>query len=231
MSDVSFTKITKDTFWELMAWAKERSGQDICAEYDWLEETLKFMAPEQVLRFQHFMRSYRDMAYKYGLWSAACILTHGCSDDGFIDFRTWLIAQGRETYLAALKDPDSLVMVEPYGGCRFENLSYLGDMIYEEKTGRSVYDEAIPRSLQMELDMAKREIVYNVNIDYPLEWHELEAYLPRLSAKYLTTEQIRANIMRGATMWNPHSLEVQTMRKKHGPKKGRIPHKRKGDAR
>lgn len=225
------TEINKETFWGLMARAKERCGQDICAEYDWLEETLTLMAPEQVLRFQHFTRSYRDMAYKYGLWSAACILTHGCNDDGFIDFRTWLIAQGRETYLAALKDPDSLAAVEPYSDCRFENLSYLGDMIYEEKTGHSVYDEPIPRGLQMELDVAKSEIVYNANIDYPLEWHELESYLPRLCAKYLTAGQLQANIMRGATMWNPNSLEVQIMRKKNGPIKKEDIRKRKGDAR
>ena len=35
-------------------------------------------------------------------------MKNGCSDDSFLDFRAWLIAQGKETYLEALRDPDTL---------------------------------------------------------------------------------------------------------------------------
>jgi hypothetical protein len=34
----------------------------------------------------------------------------GCSDDGFEDFRGWLIAQARQVYQASLQDPDSLAL-------------------------------------------------------------------------------------------------------------------------
>ena len=81
------TEINKDTFWELISQAKENCGQD------------------------------QDLAYQYGLWNAASIMCNGCSDDGFIDFRGWLIAQGRDIYFGALKDPDSLADVPAYGGC------------------------------------------------------------------------------------------------------------------
>ena len=64
----------------------------------------------------------------------------GCSDNGFIDFRDWLIAQGLEVYMAALKDPDSLADIPAYGGYCFEFLSYAGDSVYEKLTGCSSYD-------------------------------------------------------------------------------------------
>ena len=79
------------------------------------------MTPEDVLQFHNLVYSYRDAAYKYGLWTAAGILMEtGCSDDSFSDFRMWLIAQGKDVYLNALKDPDSLSGVTPYGYCSFE---------------------------------------------------------------------------------------------------------------
>ncbi len=40
------------------------------------------------------------------------IMMNGCSDDSFDYFRGWLIAQGKDVYHAALRDPDSLVDVE-----------------------------------------------------------------------------------------------------------------------
>lgn len=227
----TITHIDKDGFWALMAQAREQCGANVHSEYLWLEEKLSSMMPEQALRFQLFMRGYRDAAYKYGLWNAACVLSQGCSDDGFIDFRCWLIAQGKEVYLNALKDPDSLANVEPYDDCAFEGLSYLGDSIYEEMTGRSTYDESIPQTLQAELAAVESEITYGVHIDYPLEWHELESHLPKLCAKYLTPEIIQENIAQGAMIWNPGSLEVRLLRELHGPKRDKAQRRKGGDAR
>ncbi|EKC76209.1 hypothetical protein LEA_04821 [human gut metagenome] len=44
---------------------------------------------------------------------SSVIKEYGCSDDGFIDFRAWLIAQGKEVYMNALRDPDTLADIEP----------------------------------------------------------------------------------------------------------------------
>lgn len=86
------TKIDKDAFWDLIAQAKAQCGQDQDAFAKWLEGRLTEMGPEQALNFDAIIHGYRDLAYKYGLWSAASILCDGCSNDGFIDFRDWLIA-------------------------------------------------------------------------------------------------------------------------------------------
>lgn len=71
------------------------------------------MQPEQVLKFYAIMSGYKEVANKYGLWSVAALIKEdGCSDDRFIDFRSWLIAQGKEIYMAALENSDSLAGVE-----------------------------------------------------------------------------------------------------------------------
>ena len=42
------------------------------------------------------------------LWAAAYTLMGGCSDDSFMDFRTWLLLQGRDAIEAVVRDPDVL---------------------------------------------------------------------------------------------------------------------------
>ena len=142
MSNIS--EINKDTFWELIAQAKEQCGQDQDAFCQWLEDRLIEMGPEQALNFDYAAFAYRAAAYKYGLWSAASVMLDGCTDDGFTDFRGWLIAQGRDVYMAALKDPDSLADVPVYGDCCFETICYVGNYAYEELTGRNTYEDFDP---------------------------------------------------------------------------------------
>lgn len=209
MSEI--TVIDRNTFWELLAQAREACGQDLSAESDWLQRRLHGMDPEQALRFHHIAYRYSDLADQYGLWNAASILCRGCGDDGFVDFRGWLIAQGREAYLAALKDPDTLAELDRYGGCVYEELCYIGDKIYELRTSVSAYDAAVPEDLKRELDAIDREIVYGPGIGYPREWDELEGYLPRLCARYLPPEQLAAEARRGP-IWNPRSRSIQEAR-------------------
>ena len=133
MSNIS--EINKDTFWELIAQAKEQCGQDQDAFCQWLEDRLIEMGPEQALNFDYAAFAYRAAAYKYGLWSAASVMLDGCTDDGFTDFRGWLIAQGRDVYMAALKDPDSLADVPVYGDCCFETICYVGNYAYAFPSG------------------------------------------------------------------------------------------------
>ena len=52
-----------------------------------------------------------DQGYGWPLWGAAYLLNGGCGDDGFDDFRGWLVTRGRAVFEAALADPDSLADV------------------------------------------------------------------------------------------------------------------------
>ncbi len=230
------TEINKDTFWALIAEGKTVCGPDLYAEDDWLKEQLQAMWPGEALRFHHIAHRYLQLSNKYGLWSAARLMSECCidTDSSFTDFRGWLIAQGRETYLAALKNPDSLAKLEPYGDCAFDSLYFVGGYVYGGKTGCRPNEVEMPRGLQEELNALAADIVYAPNIDYPLEWNELETYLPRLCARYTSPEQIRANAKLDP-MWNPAIPDIQFARRRYKPLKEPVkaknPRKKGGDAR
>jgi hypothetical protein len=94
LTEDDFTSLTP----EQIEKAKEVCGTDLDASAVWIKQQLFYMTPEDVLQFHNLVYSYRDAAYKYGLWTAAGIMMEaGCSDDSFSDFRMWLIAQGKES--------------------------------------------------------------------------------------------------------------------------------------
>ena len=205
----NITEINKDTFWTLIAQAEEHPGNPS----EWLMEQLMDLGPEQAKKFDDIACAYTSLAYQYGLWTAASVMERGgCTDDGFIDFRGWLIAQGREVYLAALKDPDSLADVPAYGGCCFESLSYVGDSVYEKLTGCSSYDTFDRAAHQALLEELKKDIVYDEGIDYPYTWSETAAYLPRLCAKFMTPEELAWFIGQHDDSWNFTSPDIQQAR-------------------
>ena len=212
MSTPSITEINKDTFWELIAQAKAHCGQDQDAYAQWLVDRLTALGPEQALRYDAIVHGYRELAHKYGLWNAASILCDGCSDDGFMDFQGWLIAQGKEVYMAALKDPDSLADVPAYGGCCFETLSYVGSYAYEKLTGHGSYTVFDHDAYQAVVEELRKDIVYGEGIDYPYTWSETAAYLPKLCAKHMTPEELAWHIKCHNDTWNMFSPAVKEAR-------------------
>lgn len=228
------TEVTPDTFWTLLAQAKTAcDGNQRAAAY-WLTERLISMGPEQALNFHSIMHGYMDLADQYGLWNAATLIHEdGCYIDGFEDFRAWLIFQGRETYLAALKDPDSLADVPACveDDCRFADLPYAGSMAYARLTDRMAFNDIRPADQQHMTATLKKSIVYGAEIEYPYEWSEVEVYLPRLTARHLTPEELRACICRGH-LWNHDDPAIQKARIAAPPKKKtRTSKKKGGDAR
>ena len=176
--------MNKDTFWELIHKAKEKCGQDMDAMANALKDWLVERGAEQAQAFHDILHTYEDLANRYGLWDAASIMKGWCSDDGFIDFRAWLIAQGKEVYLAALRDPDSLADIEVYGDCCFESLSYMGDYAYEQLTGQSAYENSDPDSYEKWKAVLIEDIVYRDDISFPRATRALPAAYPRICAKY-----------------------------------------------
>ena len=195
------TEINKESFWDLIHEAKTACGQDMDAMLAYLKDRLVSMGPTQAQNFHDIIHAYEDLADKFGLWDAAGIMKeYGCSDDGFIDFRAWLIAQGREVYFAALADPDSLADVVPYGDCCFEQLSYVGDYAYEQLTGKSAYDQTDWSAYEALLMKLEQDIVYKDGIEFPREGADLKKYLPRLCAKHPEWD--------GQTRWNLQLKEI-----------------------
>lgn len=198
------TKINQDSFWDLIHEAKDACGQDMDAMLTYLKDRLVSMGHTQAQNFHDIIHAYEDLADKYGLWDAAKIMKeYGCSDDGFIDFRAWLIAQGREVYFDALADPDSLADIVPYGDCSFEQLSYVGEYAYEQLTGKSAYDQTDWGAYEALLMKLEQDIIYKGGIEFPREGADLKKYLPRLCAKHPGWD--------GQTRWNLQLKEIRDL--------------------
>lgn len=210
MEETKRSGMSKDQFWNLIEKAKEVCGTDLDASAVWIKQQLFYMTPEDVLQFHNLVYSYRDAAYKYGLWTAAGVMMEtGCSDDSFSDFRMWLIAQGKEVYLNALKDPDSLSGVTPYGYCSFESLGYISSQVYSAMKGKNIYQDSTAR-MQMECyEQVVRDIVYHPMIEYPLELPEAMVVYPKLCECHLS-EQVKKAPQKVKT-WNVSRTDIRRM--------------------
>jgi len=145
----------KERFWQMIDAARETAGGRWQDMYEPLLESVSQLEEPDIIRFKQIQNEYQGLSYKDKLWAVATLMNGGCSDDGFEDFRGWLIAQGKEVYMNALADPDSLAGVEtvksfgsetassdftpPSGykhAANFESFLYIVSYAYEKKFGR-----------------------------------------------------------------------------------------------
>jgi hypothetical protein len=135
-----------DQFWHLIERSKAESEGGCDRQAGALTVLLLELPATDIVAFDRLFEQYADQAYRNDLWAAAYIINGGCSDDGFEYFRRWLIGQGEAVFSAALRDPEGLLsVVTPHiGGAPFlfgalryecEELGYVADQAYEQKTG------------------------------------------------------------------------------------------------
>jgi len=184
----------KSQFWKLIDDANRDTASGDIAGY--LSEKLADMDISDVLRWQQIFSTYLKMSYKNKLWAAAYVINGGCSDDGFDYFRCWLIAQGKDVFLGALADPDSLTKVDvEMEGAEYEEMFSVSKNAYLKKLGKKLgmsqpdsdkfcvaYEEHASREDEPQ-DLAA-DIHFPPDID--LEWEEddLESVVPALCAKF-----------------------------------------------
>jgi hypothetical protein len=164
-------------FWAIVESSKAESDGTFDGHAESLTEKLSELEPAQIAAFDRVFSTLKFKAYTWDLWGAAYVIHGGCSDDGFADFRSWLISMGRSVYERALSDPDGLADVElgPDGeeDASFEEFAYIAAQVYEDKTGN--------------------ELPHDADVIHPAEpsgeaWEEDEDELaeryPKLSAKF-----------------------------------------------
>ena len=97
------------------------------------------LSPTELIAFEHTFTRYFHQAYDWKLWAAAYLIHGGCSDDGFMDFRAWLIGQGETTYQNILDYPDMLAeMVEDEDDLyelESQDIWSVAVNVYQDKTG------------------------------------------------------------------------------------------------
>ncbi|MFE7560563.1 DUF4240 domain-containing protein [Kitasatospora sp. NPDC057500] len=96
-----------DAFWALIADAGTRAASEPTFA-DRLTELLTGRTRDEVVAFERRFTALHDALYRWDVWAAGYLIGGGCSDDSFIDFRTGVIALGRDRYGRVLAAPDSL---------------------------------------------------------------------------------------------------------------------------
>jgi len=135
--------LTKDDFWDMIDQARVNGGGHWEPQYRLLEQHLTQLPIGDIVVFGDYEKHFRNYAYRGHLWAAAYVICGGCSDDGFMDFRDFLISRGKDVYLAAIEDPNTLLDVvqvidgeySVYGDAMAEGLYALHWNAYENKTG------------------------------------------------------------------------------------------------
>ena len=106
-----------------------------------LRRLLLNLSAGEVVDFRVQFEKRMDEAFQWDLWGAAYIVAGGCSDDGFSDFRSWLISMGRRVFEDAVSNPESLIHAVNAPGVEdifFEDFRYVAANVHESLTGRAL---------------------------------------------------------------------------------------------
>ncbi|HZC98881.1 MAG TPA: DUF4240 domain-containing protein [Actinomycetes bacterium] len=138
----------RDGFWTLIEAARAAGGGDCRQQTAHLVAALRQRPVDDILALDRILYELLAKSYRWDLWGAAYLINGGCSDDGFDYFRGWLLAQGRATWEAAVRDPDSLAAHPQIrapdqqagweGSLWCEPILYLADDAYQAVTGQEL---------------------------------------------------------------------------------------------
>ena len=164
--------MTVDQFWNLIDRVHSSSEGDMDRKCALLKSELEELPVPEIVSFQAHLDEAMDAAYTWPLWGAGFIMNAGCSDDSFIDFRATLISLGRETFEAAVENPESLADLDLEIGEEFiyEGFQYVPTEVLEKLAPGQKFPRSQPHPKTPAGDR--------------WEEHSVNHLFPRLSEKY-----------------------------------------------
>lgn len=100
-------------------------------------EALCELSSGEIAEWYEIYRDLHKAAYRDDLWDAVEACGIHATDDGFIDFRAWLISRGQEVYEAVMVRPESLSAYVPEPReANFELYGYISSDAFAEKACR-----------------------------------------------------------------------------------------------
>ena len=165
-------------FWKLID--KTRAAAHGNAKYQsaLLTEELAKLPAEEIISFERIFDELKDKAYIGNLWDAATVIMQACSDDGFQEFREWLVGRGREVYESAIRDPETLVDVLEVHEQIFPTLLGPAMDAYEKVTGKDM-----PPMSRSRMQLQGRPTI-NINAEENELLTALSIRFPKLTAKF-----------------------------------------------
>ena len=169
--------MNKGQFWSIIDSTRAQAGGDPFRHIETLREALKQLKPGEIVQFDSVFREYWVRAYSWSLWGAAYVIGGGCSDDGFMDFRGWLISKGQVTYEAVLQTPDALadLVTDQDGDGQVEGFSYAAAEAWAIRTQKEISEFPAEREEQRQ---------HPAGEPWSEDNDELEMRYPKLCAKF-----------------------------------------------
>jgi hypothetical protein len=97
-----------DDFWAVIARATADRPSSPAEVAKRAAADLATRDPEEIVAWARHFDKVMVASGKEDLWAAAYLINGGCSEEGFDNFRGWLIAHGREVVARSVQSPDAL---------------------------------------------------------------------------------------------------------------------------
>ncbi|KAF2509093.1 DUF4240 domain-containing protein [Flavobacterium foetidum] len=141
--------LTEDKFWQIIETSLKTNNNlypTLDEQQEVLVSELKNLSIKEIVAYECIFGDLENKAYRQDLWAVAYIVMGGCSDDGFMDFRNWLITRGRDVFYKALENVDSLCLefnkIQEEDIPSWEEASYLPIHVIEEEFKKDFDEEA-----------------------------------------------------------------------------------------
>jgi hypothetical protein len=170
-------------FWEAVEDARARGGGDPEAMAEVLQSRFADADDQTLRQFQGNLIDASTRLYTWQHWNAAEMICRFTSDDVFTDWRSWVIAQGRETFTRVAENPDNLADVSGLSESCEAGGEFFGaavHLIYFNRHGPD--DETFPILMPIESPSGKQ-------LTNP---EDIRRAMPRLAAR-----------LRGDGLWRP----------------------------
>jgi|SRR5580704_12008033 hypothetical protein len=131
--------MSTEQFWQIIETTRAATREQ---QLELFASELRRLSPSELIAFECTFAERSFAAYNWDLWLVSWLCQGGrCSDDGFTDFRSWLISRGRAIYETAISDPDLLVgEMRKTEHPEFERFGYVPGEVYHELTGEDYPD-------------------------------------------------------------------------------------------
>lgn len=161
--------MNKDLFWQIIDNVNQSfPDADQDTRLDKVKETLLQYSLEDIMDWHLICWEYTSLAYRTDLWAACASIGAHATDDGFIDFRSWLISRGKEVYMRVLENPAALTEV-PHKGedLNFEAFGYVASYAYQAKRRQGGLDG--PEELYEALEVYKLDpqVLEDIHAEVP----------------------------------------------------------------
>lgn len=176
-------KIDSQEFWRIIDFSKQYTAGNNAAQEALLVKILAQYPPSEIVEFECLLRQRLEEADDFSVMAAEKIMQGSVTDDSYIYFRCWLIAQGKMVFAGAVRNPDTLAaVVTDDVDTDFEQLLYVATDAYKISTGKQTEDAGFPRNMA-----ADRGLSYDFGSKTKgQDWtpDQLPTLLPKLWAKF-----------------------------------------------